>query len=597
MKILRKLIFLSSIIFSISLSAQSLNLKIIETSDIHGALYPYDFKESKTSQNSLAHIYNYVKLEREKTNQEVLLVDAGDLLQGDPSVYYYNFEKTDTLHLLADMMNYMNYDAGTIGNHDIEAGHSVYDKFVKEVNFPWLAANAIDTKTNKPYFQPYTVINKSVPINNEECKKIKIAILGMITPGIPNWLPEKIWEGIDFEDMILTAKKWMPIIKEKEKPDLIIGLFHSGVDYTYDNQTAEQVRNENASVLVAEQVPGFDIVFVGHDHHGWNFNTANLNGDSVLILGPTSRSRNVAVADINFTWNSIKNNWDKIINGSNVDFYEEEPNQDFLNKFSAQFEDIKRYVTRPIGKFTKTISAKNSLFGNSSFVDLIHKIQLELTNADISFAAPFSITAQINKGDIFIKDMFKLYHYENLLYTMELSGKEIKDYLEFSYASWFNTIKDEGDNLLQFEKDEKGNLLYSKRSNSLMLKNRYYNFDSAEGIKYIVDVSKEAGKRIKIIEMSDGAPFNLEATYKIAVNSYRGNGGGGHFVLGARIPKNKLADRIINSTEKDLRYYIMKWIENKKVVDPIGNVNWSIEPKKLTNKIIKKDYKLLFGTK
>ncbi len=100
-------------------------------------------------------------------------------------------------------------------------------------------------------------------------------MLGLITPAIPNWLPEHIWEGMVFEDMIESAKKWVAIIREKENPDLLIGLFHSGVEYTYGNVTADSYKNENASQLVAEKVPGFDVVFVGHDHASWNFNVEN----------------------------------------------------------------------------------------------------------------------------------------------------------------------------------------------------------------------------------------------------------------------------------------------------------------------------------
>ncbi len=569
-----------------SLLGQTVKLKFIETSDLHGAIYPYNFIEGKNSHNSLAQVYTYVEQERAKKNQDVILLDNGDILQGDPSVYYYNFEKTDTTHLLARVMNFMKYNVGTVGNHDIETGHSVYDKFNAELNFPWFAANAVNTKTDKPYFPPYSIIKKD---------GIKIAIFGMITPGIPNWLPKKIWSGIDFQDMILTAKKWIPIIKEKEKPDLIIGLFHSGIEYNYNNQTAETPRNENASKLVAEQVPGFDIVFVGHDHHGWNFKTKNVDGDSVLIVGTTSRARDIAEATVELKFDKVKKEWDKTFTSAIVETKNILPDENFLNKFNNEFNILKNYVSRPIGEFTKTISAKNSLFGNSSFVDLINKIQLDLTNADISFTAPLSIYAQIDSGKVYVKDMFDLYRYENLLYTMELTGEEIKSYLEYSYAHWFNTMKNKNDDLLLFEKDKNGNLILSKRTNAPMLKSRYYNFDSAEGIKYTVDVSKPAGARVNIISLEDGTPFNLNKKYKVAINSYRGNGGGGHLTDGAGIPKDELAKRVINSTEKDLRYYMMKWIEKQKVITPIENKNWRVIPHDWWKVGAEKDYKLMFG--
>ena len=147
--------------------------------------------------------------QRIQQDQEVILLDNGDLIQGDPMSYFYNFEDTTDTHIFADALNFMGYDAATIGNHDIEAGHDVYDKFRREINFPWLAANAVNIETNEPYFEPYTIIEK---------KGVRIAVLGLTTPSVPNWLPEKLWSGIEFEDMIESAEKWVEIIKEKEKP-------------------------------------------------------------------------------------------------------------------------------------------------------------------------------------------------------------------------------------------------------------------------------------------------------------------------------------------------------------------------------------------
>ena len=178
---------------------------------------------------------------------------------------------------------------------------------------------------------------------------------------------------------------------------------------------------------------------------------------------------------------------------------------------------------------------------------------------------------------------------------MELSGQEILDYLEYSYGRWFNTVENGEDHLLMFETDENGKLIHSERSNAPMLKNRYYNFDSAEGINYKVDISKSEGERIIIESFADGKPFVVSKKYKVAINSYRGNGGGGHLIKGAKIPKMELINRIIDSTEKDLRYYIMKWIKEKGTVDPTETVNWSLIPKEIAEKAIEKDYKLMFN--
>lgn len=573
------------VVFSISISiAQSINLKIIESTDEHGQIYPYDFVNDEPRTNSLAQIYTYVRDERGKDDQTVLLLSGGDLLQGTPAVYYYNFEMTGTTHLLSRVMNYMGYDACAVGNHDIETGHDVYDKFLEELNFPWLAANAVKNwrDDGETYFEP---------VSNIQRGQFKIAVIGLITPHIPYWLPEKIWEGIEFRDMIESAKYWVDVVKQNN-PDLIIGLFHSGVDYTYNGQTADTYKNENASQLVAEQVPGFDIVFVGHDHRGWNKWVTNTRGDSVLILGASSYARDVSVANV--TMNKTNGSITKKITGEIVEVKNYEPDEEFMNMFAKEFDIVKEYVSQQIGEFTQTISSRESIFGESAFNDLIHTIQLDLTGADISFTAPLSMNAEIEAGMVFVRNMFELYRYENLLYTMELSGEEIKNYLEYSYSLWFNTMLGEDDHLLKFKTDENGNYIYSKRDSSLMLENVYYNFDDAEGINYTVDVSKPVGERVTIFSTAEGSEFLPGKKYKAAINSYRGNGGGGHLTEGAGIPKEKLSERILYSSKKDLRYYLMKWIEHKGTVNSTTSNNWKIIPENYWFKGMKRDYNILF---
>ncbi len=587
---LHSYIFLIAALFILNavqpLLAQTVKLKLIETSDVHGSLFPWDFINDKPANTSLAQVYTYVEEQRADISQSVILLDNGDILQGQPLVYYYNFEDTKSEHICASVMNYMKYDAATVGNHDIEPGHPVYDKIGKEFKFPWMAANSVDTKTNQPYFKPYSILNRN---------GVKIAVLGLITPGIPMWLPEKIWSGIDFQDMVVSAKKWVDIIREKEHPDVLIGLFHAGVEATYDGQTADMPRNENAAQLVAEQVRGFDVVFVGHDHHGWNYTVKDPAGDNVLILGTLNASRTATEATIVLNKDAGTGKWGKEISGDIIQIDNFKPDEAFMTEFEPVIKNIKAYVAKPIGEFTETISTRESIFGDSPFVDLIQRIQLDLTHADVSFAAPLSFNAEIKKGEVYVRDMFKLYKFENLLYTMKMSGQEIKDYLEFSYGQWFNQMKNADDDLLNFSRDEKGN--YISAHGSPQLAANYYNYSSAAGIKYTVDVRKPVGKRISITSMANGKPFDLKKTYTVALNSYRGNGGGGHLTLGAKIPKDEIAGRIINSTPKDLRYYLMKWIEKEKTVNPKALNNWSVIPQDWWKKGKEKDAKLLFKEK
>ena len=178
---------------------------------------------------------------------------------------------------------------------------------------------------------------------------------------------------------------------------------------------------------------------------------------------------------------------------------------------------------------------------------------------------------------------------------MELSGQEIKDYLEYSFGNWFNQMKNGNDHLLKFKYDDAGNIKYTERNNSPELEERYYNYSSAAGIDYTVDVSKPAGERVTITNLSNGKPFDLEKTYKVAINSYRGSGGGGHLTSGANIPEADLSKRIINSTEKDLRFYLMKWIEGKKTLTPRIIGNWKVVPELWWESGLEKDYELIFG--
>jgi len=503
-------------------------------------------------------------------------------LQGQPVVYYSNFEAVDKQHIASQVMNFMQYDAAAVGNHDIEAGHDVYDKLVKEFKFPWLAANAINTKTGKSYFKPYTIIKR---------QGVKIAVLGMITPWVPNWLPENLWTGIEFQDMVECAQYWVPYIQKKEKPDILIGLFHSGVDYTYGGLDENTPKNENASELVAQEVPGFDIIFVGHDHQGWNKKLDN----GVLIMGSLNAAKTVAKATVEMEWNAEKKMWEKNVSGEIIDVKTLPISETFMNQFKSVVQEVKDYVSKKIGSITESISTRDSMFGDSPFVDLIHTIQLEITGADVSFAAPLSFDKTIEKGDLYVRDMFKLYQYENLLYTMELSGKEIRDFLEYSYALWFKTMKDENDHLINFKLDDKGNIVYSNGLAQTV--SRYYNYDSAAGIIYAVDVSKPVGQRITIKSMADGSPFDMNKKYKVAINSYRGTGGGGHITKGAGIAKEDLEKRMLSSTVKDLRYYLMKWIEKKGIVEPQTLGSWTVIPETWWLKGKQKDYAILYPTK
>jgi 2',3'-cyclic-nucleotide 2'-phosphodiesterase/3'-nucleotidase len=557
-------------------------ISIIETTDVHGVILPYDFIEKGKLNFSMASSYTYIRKIR-KEKDATFLLDDGDNLQGQPEVYYYNYIDTIQPHFVSEVMNYMGYDAATVGNHDVETGHAVYDRLVREDKFPLLAANAVDIETGKPYFKPYQILEKD---------GIKIAVFGLVTPAIPEWLPPQLYSGIEFKDMVETAKKWMPVILN-EKPDLVIGLFHSGWDRADAVLKHTDNLSENGSAAVAYNVPGFDIIFTGHDHKAANEKFVNSAGDTVLILNGGSRSEKLAEADITFASGKIKGKRHIKIAGKLLNVSDFKPDPEFIERFNHQFKTVEEYVNRQIGNSTVTISSRDSYFGSSAFVDMIHSIQLSITGADISFAAPLSFDVQIRKGPINVGDMFKLYRFENMLYTMSLSGDEIKKYLEYSYSGWLNTMNGPGALLLKLRVGRNGKPILS--NDKAWFKNQSYNFDSAAGINYTVDVSRHEGDRITITGFTDGRPFDKNKMYKIAVNSYRGNGGGGHFSEGAGISGEELRKRLISSTDRDLRYYILKAIEEKRTIDPLPLNNWKIVPENWVKAARSAEYPLLFG--
>ncbi len=572
------------ILCSAQVKAQEVHIRIIETSDVHGAIFPFDFVRQESTKGSLSRVHTFVQQERNKPNQDVILVDNGDILQGDPSVYFYNSPDSST-NLCADVMNFMHYDLATVGNHDIEQGHRSYDKFNSELDFPWLGANVIDVNTQQPYFKPYHIIEK---------RGVKIAFLGLVTPAIPSWLHPSLYEGMYFEDMIVSAKHWLEVIQREEQADVIVGLFHAGIDPTYGGQSADSRFNENASGLVAKQVPGFDVVFVGHDHRGWNKNICNIAGDSVLILGTTSKALDVAVADLLLVKNTDIDTWRLSLSGELVSMKNTAPDPSFLKAFAKEQSLIQETVHEEIGYLQTDLLSREALFTNAAFVDLIHVVQLELTNADVSIASNTAFDETLHEGIISYSDMFKIYRYENLLYTMNLSGAEVDALLEYSYGKWFNQLNDEESHLLIFERDEHGAIVYGNNGRP-MLKPRFYNFDSAAGINYTVDLSEEAGNRITIHEMTDGKPFAFTETYTVAINSYRGNGGGGHLTEAAGIPQNKLMRRVSWVSDHDMRFYISKWVRKRKIIHPVKLNNWNIIPAKLHKQAMDRDYLLLFG--
>ena len=553
---------------------RTVRLRFIETSDVHGHFFPYNFITGKAMKGTLARASSYINKVRAQYGDNLLLLDNGDILQGQPISYWSNYVANDRPNIAAQVLNYMRYDAAAMGNHDVETGHQVYDRWIKETNCPVLGANIVNTSNGLPYIRPYQLFYRD---------GVKIAVLGMLTPAIPYWLNENLWQGLRFQEMVHSATQWMYRLKVVEQADIVIGLFHSG---DLGGITTPEYE-EDAAYRVAQQVPGFDIIFFGHDHRMHQDWVQCNDGRQVLCLDPSCFAQQVADATIELVYRD-GHLADRRVMGQVVSIADEPIDEQMVAHFQPVIDEVKRYVERPIGQIQDTITTRDCFFGPSAFTDLIHNLQLQLTGADISFNAPLTFDATIQAGTITQGDMFKLYRYENQICVLRMTGEEIRRHLEMSYDQWVNTMQSPFDHIMLLDQTTQGD---QQRTG---FKNMTFNFDSAAGIDYEVDVTKPDGQKVRILRMSNGKKFDESRTYNVVMNSYRANGGGELLTLGAGIDQEELAGRIVSMSEMDQRHYLTQEIERMGTIDPKPNNNWRFVPANWAQPALERDRKLIF---
>lgn len=535
---------------------ESADLVLLYTTDVHGACLPYDFKQDQLAEVSLANVYSYVKQERQANPDKVMLFDTGDFLQGQPSIYYYNFVDTTSQHAVARIYNYMGYDAVGFGNHDVEPGEDVYlRRLPKMFDMPWICANAIKSETGTPMFDPYAIIER---------QGLKIAVLGLITPNIHSWLPKTLWADIEFEDMVECAQKWIPIINEREQPDLIIGLFHAGHDYTVNGNNLDTRFNENGAIPVAIKVPGFDLVLLGHDHDAMTTEVVNVEGDTVKVLDAGTAARYIGRADIHLE-RQADGTYSKTIETRLIESKQYEADPEFCNHFVDIVKTVEEYIKEPIGTLTESIYGIDGLYGPCKFSDLIHDAQLWATNADVSMSSVLSPYDMIPAGKITLRHLFSIYKFENQLFTLRMTGADIKNFIEYGFSNQFATMHSPNDPLIKRGKDGKP-------------VTPSFNYTSAAGIRYVVDITKPAGERVKILSMSDGSRFSMDKDYSVAINSYQASGGGGFIPVGLGWDAKTLEEHTIDTTPLDVRSYIASYIKEKGVITPRLRGDWEIIP-------------------
>jgi len=514
-------------------------LYILQTTDIHGTIIPYDYTMDKPAEQGLVKVYTRMKEFKEKYDN-VIFVDSGDLIQGTPYSFYFNRIDTIGVHPIIQTMNYIGYDAFAVGNHEIEQGVHTYTKARDNSDFPWLSANAA-LDDGSTYFKPYTIVERG---------NFKIAILGLTTPGIPTMLDTTYYPGITWKGMVETAEKYAPALKDSV--DVLIGIFHAGFDAEEDKYKEELfgLPIANASGLVAERVPGFDVVFGGHTHRvNPRDTTITIRDSTTLQMISGSHAWGLGIVKIvleksNGKWKVIeKTGWIE----QAKDFA---PSQELLELNEPYQKKVVSFIRSPIALNKEVITTENARFEDSPIPELINKVQLYNTGADISISPVFSTRLTIPADTIRIKDVYAMYPYENTLKMIEMTGQNILDYLEYC-AQYY---------------------VYKNDSLSTNPEIAGYNYDMAEGISYTIDVREEPGNRIKdVIFLKTSEPIDPELTYTVALNSYRANGGGGHLkAVGINEPK------VVYSSKTDLRNLIIDYLKEHKILEATCDNNWHI---------------------
>ncbi len=514
-------------------------LYIVNTTDIHGTILPYDYIRDEPDELGMVKVYTRMKEFKDRYDN-VIFVDCGDLMQGTPYAYYFNRIDTTGVHPIIQTMNYIGYDAFAVGNHDIEVGYDRYVEARSQSNFPWLSANA-ECKDGTCFFEPYTVVERG---------DFKIGILGLTTPGIPTMLDTTYYPGITWKGMVETAQKYTPEIIEKS--DVLIGIFHAGYDAEEDKYKEELfgLPVANASKLVAERVPGFDVVFGGHSHRVNPLDSVvTIQDSTTLQMISGARSWGLGIAKIvlekdNEQWKVVeKSGW--------VERAKDFPvSQELLKLNKPYHEEVVSYFRTPVAKSDKSVSTKNARHEDSPIPELINTVQRYYTGADISISPVFSTSLIIPADSIRIKDVYAIYPYENTLKMIEMTGQNILDYLEYC-AQYY---------------------VYENDSISTNPDMAGYNYDMADGISYTIDIRETPGNRIKnVIFLETSEPLDLEKRYTVALNSYRANGGGGHIkAIGIDEPA------VLYASETDIRNLIIQYLKEKKSFAATCDNNWHI---------------------
>ncbi|GHA82496.1 bifunctional metallophosphatase/5'-nucleotidase [Streptomyces termitum] len=552
--------------------AKRYSFTVMGTTDLHGNVFNWDYFTDKEFDDKahndvgLAKISTLVKKVRaEKGRGNTLLIDAGDTIQGTQLSYYY--AKVDPItktggpvHPMARAMNAIGYDAAALGNHEFNYGIPVLRRFEEQCDFPLLGANALDAKTLRPAFAPYSIHRLRTPRGRD----VRVAVLGLTNPGIAIWDKANVTGKMVFPGLEEQAAKWVPKLRSMGANVVIVSA-HSGSSGT--SSWGDQLPYvENAAALVAEQVPGIDAILVGHAHTEIpEYRVTNKEtGKEVVLSEPLKWGQRLTLFDFDLVWE--KGRWTvekagaRVLNSNTV---EEDPA--VTGMLAAEHREVVAYVNQAIGTSTAAMTTADAPWKDEPIIDLINVVQVETVKAALaggahaalpvlSQASCFSRTASFPAGRITIKDAAGLYPFENTLEARLMTGAQLKEYLEYSAKYYVQTPAGAPVDTAKLTNAEN---------------TPDYNYDAVSGLTYDIDIAKPVGSRITGLSFG-GSPIDPAAKFVLAVNNYRASGGGA-------FPHVARAEQLWANSE-EIRTTIIQWVQAQGTIDParFASADWKL---------------------
>lgn len=530
-------------------SNNSVTLQILATSDTHGRFLPYDYAlNAPDTSGSLAQVSTAVKAARATNPDNTLLVDAGDIIQDNSADLFLN----DDTHPMIAAMNAMNYDAIELGNHEFNYGIPTLKKVMSKSAATVICANLYDKDGKTRIFAPYKIVTTK--------GGIKVGLIGIVSPNITRWDAENL-KGYKVTDPLVEVQN---AIKELQgQVDVMIGVFH-------ESETPEYGTANSGADEIAAKCPELTAIIAAHEHKQVDH---KVYSNKVVLVENKSGGQTLANLNITLTKQDGKYvvaNRDTDVT-SKVDAMKTvQPDANLVQALSTYDQKAKDDANKVIGKLVGgDLVPANEVKGiptaqvqETAMIDLINKVQMYYSGADVSAAAAFSDTANIKAGDIKKCGTASIYKYNNTLYLLQVTGKQLKEYMEWS-AKYYNQYKP-GDLTISFNPNIRG-----------------YNYDMFTGVKYGVDVSKPEGKRIVNLTRMNGKPIKDTDVLKLAVNNYRASSQLSSF---GEVYNEKNGDKLPTILAKDMvqgtpvRDLIGKYIQNVKhgVIKPDLDHNWKM---------------------